>query len=65
MTIIELERKHSSLIQKMMESIDITDFYANQTQINKLRNIQIKIDQNRQQMMLIKNQMYNYQNQNK
>ncbi|MDV3199174.1 MAG: hypothetical protein Q8874_01045 [Sweet potato little leaf phytoplasma] len=63
MTIIELERKHSSLIQKMMESIDIMDFYVNQTQINKLRNIQIKIDQNRQQMMLIKNQMYNYQNQ--
>nr|QOX89311.1 hypothetical protein H7685_02390 ['Parthenium hysterophorus' phyllody phytoplasma] len=47
----------------MMESIDIMDFYVNQTQINKLRNIQIKIDQNRQQMMLIKNQMYNYQNQ--
>ncbi|MDV3153714.1 MAG: hypothetical protein Q8834_01495 [Candidatus Phytoplasma australasiaticum] len=39
------------------------DFYANQTQINKSRNIQIKIDQNRQQMMLIKNQMYKYQNQ--
>ncbi|MDV3200327.1 MAG: hypothetical protein Q8875_01605 [Pigeon pea little leaf phytoplasma] len=62
---IQLEREYLSLIQEIMLAIDNMPIYdASIEQINNLRNIQSRIDQNRIQINIIRNQIQNYRNNN-
>ncbi|CAM11983.1 Conserved hypothetical protein [Candidatus Phytoplasma australiense] len=61
-TKIQLEREHLSLIQEMNTAINNIPIYASTEQINALRNIQIRIDQNRRQINIIIQQLQNNQN---
>ncbi|MDO8078956.1 hypothetical protein OC716_01650 [Candidatus Phytoplasma aurantifolia] len=60
---VQLEREHLSLTQEMILAIQNTPIYASEEQINTLRNIQIRIDQNQRQINIIRNQIQNNQNQ--
>ncbi|MDV3182574.1 MAG: SVM family protein [Candidatus Phytoplasma australasiaticum] len=61
-TRIQLEREYFALTQEMRLAIDNTPLYASEEQIDNLRNIQTRIDQNQRQINLILNQIQNDQN---
>ncbi|KND62651.1 hypothetical protein, partial [Candidatus Phytoplasma phoenicium] len=63
MTRIQLEREYLLLTREMTLTINNTPFYASEEQINTLRNIQTRIDQNQRQINIIRNQIQNNQNQ--
>lgn len=63
MTRVQLEREYLLLTQEMISAINNTPLYASEEQINTLRNIQTRIDQNQRQINIIRNQIQNNQNQ--
>ncbi|GLH60542.1 SVM family protein [Paulownia witches'-broom phytoplasma] len=63
MTRVQLEREYLLLTQEMITAINNTPLYASEEEINILRNIQTRIDQNQRQINIIKNQTQNNQNQ--
>ncbi|MDV3139539.1 MAG: SVM family protein [Candidatus Phytoplasma australasiaticum] len=63
MTRVQLEREYLLLTQEMNSAINNTPLYASEEQINNLRNIQTRIDQNQRQINFIRNQTKNNQNQ--
>ncbi|WP_026052464.1 hypothetical protein [Italian clover phyllody phytoplasma] len=62
MTRVQLEREYLLLTQEMISAINNTPLYASEEQINTLRNIQTRIDQNQRQINIIRNQIQNNQN---
>ncbi|PQP79794.1 hypothetical protein C6B37_01065 [Candidatus Phytoplasma phoenicium] len=60
---VQLEREYLLLTQEMISAINDTPLYASEEQINTLRNIQTRIDQNQRQINIIRNQIQNNQNQ--
>ncbi|MGZ3139680.1 SVM family protein [Candidatus Phytoplasma solani] len=62
MTRVQLEREYLLLTQEMISAINNTLLYASEEQINTLRNIQTRIDQNQRQINIIRNQIQNNQN---
>ncbi|MDV3167132.1 MAG: hypothetical protein Q8784_01750 [Vigna little leaf phytoplasma] len=62
-TRIQLEREYLLLIQEIMLIINNMPLHASEDQINNLRNVQSRIDQNQRQMNIIINQIQNYSNQ--
>ncbi|MEC4559025.1 MAG: SVM family protein ['Conium maculatum' witches'-broom phytoplasma] len=63
MTRIQLERQYFLLTQEMITTINNTPLYASEEQINTLRNIQTRIDQNQNQINIIIQQTRNNHNQ--
>ncbi|MGL9687992.1 MAG: SVM family protein [Candidatus Phytoplasma sp. TWB_XP] len=63
MSRVQLEREYLLLTQEMISAINNTPLYASEEQINNLRNIQTRIDQNQRQINIIIQQTQNNQNQ--
>ncbi|MDC9032307.1 SVM family protein [Columbia Basin potato purple top phytoplasma] len=59
---VQLEREYLLLTQEMISAINNIPLYASEEQINTLRNIQTRIDQNQRQINIIRNQIQNNQN---